>query len=177
MIDTVLKVFLLEDRQMDAELTKRALLKFAPNSVVTVANSEKEFLQRIHWGEYDIVLADYHLPGYNGLEALLYVREHFPHIPFVFVTGQLDNEEKAAAAVLSGANGYVLKENLKQLGEAVSSALDRASANRQKAEELAARRQERSLMLQKALYLVRNADDFTEKGEVEAALQKVLEIG
>ena len=176
MIDSVLKVFLLEDRPADAELTKRALLKFAPHSLITVAKNESEFLERIHWNDYDIVLADYHLPGYNGLEALLYIREHFSHVPFVFVTGQLNNEEKAADAVLSGANGYVLKERLSQLKEAFTSALDWAASHRAAADEQLARTQQRSLMLQKAMYLLEGASDFSEKEDIKQALSQVLAL-
>lgn len=177
MIDQVLKVFLLEDRPMDAELTKRALLKFAPHALITVAKTESEFIQRIHWAEYDIMLADYHLPGYNGLEALLHVREHFAHLPFIFVTGQLNNEEKATEAILHGANGYVLKENLNHLEAAVTAALEKASARRETAERQADRRQQRSLMLQKAMSILDSAQDFPEKDEIQQSLNQVIQLG
>ncbi|NJC27823.1 response regulator [Neolewinella antarctica] len=177
MIDRILKVFLLEDRPVDAELTKRALLKFAPNSVITVANGEQEFLQRIQWAEYDIMLADYHLPGYNGLEALLHVREHFPGMPFVFVTGQINNEQKATEAVLHGANGYVLKENLDQLEGAIKKALKNARDRQQREDLLAEKKQTRSLMLQKAVYLLNSSDDFPKKGEIQEALNQVQALG
>ena len=176
MIERVLKVFLLEDRPMDAALTKRALLKFAPNAVITVANNKAEFLQRVHWSEYDIMLADYHLPGYNGLEALLYVREHFPHMPFIFVTGQLNNEQKAADAILTGANGYVLKDKMEELEGSVEAALEKASSRQAQAEATAEKRQQRSLMLQKAMYILNQAPEFEDKKEIQEALKQVLQL-
>ena len=176
MINQVLKVFLLEDRAMDAELTKRALLKCAPNAVITVANGRKEFDQRIHWAEYDVMLADYHLPGFNGLEALLYVREHFPHLPFVFVTGQLDNEQKAAEAILRGANGYVLKEDLTKLENSICEAMVMASKKKKKADKAANKRQQRSLMLQKAMYLLNQAERFDEQEEIQEALKQAMQL-
>lgn len=176
MIEKVLKVFLLEDRPMEAELTKRALLKFAPNAMITVAKDEKEFLQRIHWSTYDVMLADYRLPDFNGLEALLYVREHFAHLPFVFVTGQLNDEEQATEAILKGANGYVLKQNLDHLEEAVTRALDEAWDRKKAADALTDSRQQRSLMLQKAVYLVEESREFPQKKEILNALKQVSNL-
>ena len=172
----MINVLLLEDRPVDAELTKRAILKFAPSAVITVAKDEKEFKERIHWAEYDIMLADYHLPGYNGLEALLYVREHFPHLPFIFVTGQLNNEQKAADAILRGANGYVLKDKMERLETSVTQALERAHERKLAADAQSERRQQRSLMLQKAIYLLSNTESFENKTDVQEALNKVLEL-
>ncbi len=177
MIDRVINVLLLEDRPVDAELTKRAILKFAPSAMITVAKSEAEFSERVHWTDYDIMLADYHLPGYNGLEALLYVREHFPHLPFVFVTGQLNNEQKAAEAVLRGANGYVLKDKMERLEGSVTTALERARERKLAADAQSEKRQQRSLMLQKAIYLLSNTEaSFEGKAAIQDALQKVLEL-
>ena len=161
---------------MDAELTKRALLKCTPNAIITVANGERQFKERIDWAEYDVMLADYHLPGYNGLEALLYVREHYPHLPFIFVTGQLNNEQKAAEAVLRGANGYVLKEDLGRLEESICEALEVVAEKKAEAESRADRRQQRSLMLQKAIYLLNEAGQFPKKEDVQEALRQVLEL-
>ena len=161
---------------MDAELTKRALLKCAPNAIVTVANGEKQFKERITWAEYDVMLADYHLPGYNGLEALLHVREHHPHLPFIFVTGQLNNEQKAAEAVLQGANGYVLKEDLSSIEESICHAMEVVAEKQSEAETRANRQQQRSLMLQKAIYLLNEAGQFPEKEDIQEALRQVLEL-
>ncbi|MEM0993166.1 MAG: response regulator [Bacteroidota bacterium] len=66
---------------------------------------------------YDLILTDYNLPDYNGLEALLVSKEKMPQVPFVFVTGTLNDEEKVAQAVLRGASGYILKDNLKEIEE------------------------------------------------------------
>ena len=170
MIDEVIKVFILEDRSTDVELNKRYVLKFAPQAVFTVAQTKEAFLERIAWQDYDIILADYHLPDYNGLTALLHVREYYPDTPFVFVTGMLNDEQKSAEAILNGANGYVLKENLRALEGSVKHALSQAAERREKARDKADRAHRRNMLLQKAIHLVKNSDDFAAKQAVSEAL-------
>lgn len=170
MIDDVIKVFILEDRSTDAELNKRYVLKFAPNAVFTVAQTKDAFLERIAWQDYDVILADYHLPDYNGLTALLHVREHYPDTPFIFVTGMLNDEQKSAEAILNGANGYVLKENLRTLEDSVKHALSQAAERRDKARRKADEHYQRNMLLQKAIHLVKNSEDFAAKQAVSEVL-------
>lgn len=115
MIERTLRILLLEDLATDQELIKRQVLKIAPNSIFTTASKKEEFLDKINWVKYDAIISDYNIPGYNGLEAMLKARELMPHVPFIFVTGTLNNEEKAAEVILKGASGYILKENIKDL--------------------------------------------------------------
>ncbi|MBC6992658.1 response regulator [Neolewinella lacunae] len=174
MKDRLLKVFILEDQPMEAELTKRAVLQFAPNAMFTMAATEEEFLQKIQWGEHDVLLADYNLPGYNGLQALLHVREHFPYLPFIFVTGTLNSEQKAAEAILQGANGYVLKDHLEALERSVVNALAKADERRSLNQEKIRRQQYRKLMLQKATTILQATADFPEKTMLEQTLREVM---
>ncbi|WP_273444835.1 response regulator [Neolewinella agarilytica] len=175
MIKEVLNIFLLEDRPAEAELTKRAVFKFAPNAMFTMADSEESFLEKIHWGKYDIMLADYNLPAYNGLEALLYVKEHLPDLPFVFVTGMLNNEQKAADAILEGANGYVIKENMENLQPTVVRVLEESNQRREKARLAAEKTAIRKLMLQKALGMLEQATDFPDREVILDSLRKAME--
>ena len=114
MLDSI-NILILEDSKVDYMMTKRTLLKNAPNALLTQATNREDFEQRISWMEYDLILADYHLPAYNGLEALLYARQHYAEIPFIFLSGTLSDESKVAQAILQGANGYETKENIHQL--------------------------------------------------------------
>ncbi len=70
----------------------------------------------------DLILADYNLPGFDGLTALRIARELRPSAPFIFVSGAL-GEEIAIETLKSGATDYVLKSRLKRLGPAVERAL------------------------------------------------------
>lgn len=168
------KILILEDRRTDLELTKRAVLKAYPTAVITHAVNKDEFLQKINWIKYDLVLADYRLPDYNGLEALLYIREHYPHLPFIFVTGTLDSEESAAEAILRGANGYILKHNLANLPEQMAQAFAWAEKNLAARAEAEDRKRRRQLNLQKAIGLIDSADDFGEKNAVLGLLNQLI---
>ncbi|MBK8635250.1 MAG: response regulator [Saprospiraceae bacterium] len=66
--------------------------------------------------EPHIVISDYNLPDCTGLDLLLYTKQHYPSVPFVFITGMLNDEEKTAEVILNGANGYILKQNVSTVG-------------------------------------------------------------
>lgn len=126
MIDRIINVLILEDLSTDQILLKRHISKKLPNAIFTVADSKESFKERLSWSNYDIIVSDYNLPGYNGLEALLEVKEKMSHVPFIFVTGTLNDEEKAANAILKGASGYLLKQNMNQLGEQLVDTLEKS---------------------------------------------------
>jgi len=83
-----------------------------------------------------IILSDFSLPQFNGLEALKIAREIAPDVPFIYVSGTI-GEERAITALHSGAVDYVLKGNLVRLAPAVRRALDEASARRERRAEQA----------------------------------------
>ena len=85
----------------------------------------------------DLVLSDYHLPSFDGLEALSIVTKGAPDVPFILVTGAL-GEERAVEILKSGATDYVLKDRLSRLPHAVLRAIREADAKaaRKRAEEL-----------------------------------------
>jgi len=160
------KILALEDRKADYQLCKRQVLKHYPEALLTWAADEQEFREKIAWAEYDLVISDYHLPGYNGLEALLYVKEHYPYLPFIFLTGDLNNEEESASAILSGANGYVLKNNLKQLHEHIDKVMAEAGKERAARDENLAIKSANRFALQKAIGLLEQADDFSTREQI-----------
>jgi len=156
-MDRLLKILVLEDRKADFELCKRYLLREIPNAMFTRAANEEEFLEKIARASYDIVIADYNLPGYNGLQALLHVKEHFAHLPFVFLTGTLNSEEKSATAILQGANGYVLKDNISTLYRHVEQAIKTSEEEKRRADIRKAEISERNMSLQKAIGLLQQS--------------------
>ena len=103
---------------------------------ITVAGSRAEFLTALARGGFDLVLADYRLPGFDGLQALALWRERRSDTPFLFVTGSM-GEERAVESLKSGATDYILKDNLARLVPAVRRALKDAeeSAGRLAGEE------------------------------------------
>jgi response regulator RpfG family c-di-GMP phosphodiesterase len=170
----IFKVFILEDMQLDLELNKRQVRKYNPEVLFAVARNRTEFEAKLVDFQPDIVLSDYNLPDMNGLEALLYVREHLDGTPFIFITGILNDEEKVAETILSGASGYLLKENIKKLPDLLTTVVAQNSQVMQQREQEWQRRKEHQLALQKAIGTLRNAD-FAGKDDVLAQLLKLTD--
>lgn len=122
-----LRILFVEDVPAEAELAaaelRRAGLSFESLRVET----REQLIAAL--GEYRpaLVLSDYALPGFNGMEALALTLERAPETPFILVTGST-NEETAVACMKAGAWDYVLKDRLSRLPHAVRAALDRAAA-------------------------------------------------
>src|SRR5262245_55974191 len=113
-----LRLLLVEDSSTDAELILDALRDagFAPDCQRVA--SEAAFLEQLN-ASLDLVLSDYHLPGFSGARALQLTRERGVDVPFILVSGAL-SDEAAAAALREGASDYLLKDRLARLGPAVS---------------------------------------------------------
>lgn len=174
MLDTI-NILVLEDSKVDYMMTKRTILKNAPNAAITQATNREDFEQRISWMEYDLILADYNLPAYNGLEALLYARQHYSAIPFIFLSGTLSDEGKVAQAILQGANGYETKENIHQLWNQVETVLEKTRLKTEELRKLDASRRKRKLQLQKAIGILEQAEKFANKQEVLNILTSINE--
>lgn len=176
MLDKPFNILMLEDMKTDAELVKRQVLKAIPQAVFTVARNRAEFFEKIEWSVPDLVLADYNLPDINGLEALLHIREKKMFLlPFIFITGILNDEEKVAEAVLKGASGYVLKENLHTLPAKLEDVMKKAEAEKNAAQEAERRWREAELTLQKIQSKLSKTSDFEGKEEIQQLLREVLD--
>ncbi len=116
-----LRILVLEDVPSDAELVIRELRRAGITADWTRVETEGDFRAELVRLDPEIVLADYSLPGWNGLSALAVVRRERPELPFIVVTGAID-EETAADCIKAGADDYVLKERLSRLPHAVRSA-------------------------------------------------------
>jgi signal transduction histidine kinase len=142
-----LRVLLLEDSPADAELALAALEAAGLACAAQLAAGRADFERLLARGGHDIVLADYSLPGYTGLEALAHVRAADALLPVILVSGAL-GEERAVEALRAGATDFVLKDNLGRLAPAVLRALEEARERRahqatQAALELSERRLQR----------------------------------
>jgi PAS domain S-box-containing protein len=129
----------------DAELLEyelgRASLSFDERTVDT----RDAFLQQLEDFRPDVILSDYTLPRFDGMAALSLARERAPEVPFLIVTGSV-NEETAVGCMKAGATDYLLKSNLARIGPAIEGALARVhSKNERTRAELALRRSEANL--------------------------------
>jgi signal transduction histidine kinase/DNA-binding response OmpR family regulator len=131
-----LRVLMLEDSPLDAELVQSALLADDLRFEVTRVDDRARFVALLERGGMDLILADYQLPTFDGVTALRLARLRRPEIPFLFVSGAL-GEELAIETVKAGATDYVLKDRLDRLMPAVRRALREAEerAVRHRAEE------------------------------------------
>ena len=126
---TRLRLLLLDDSRADAELSLAALLAARLECEADIATGREDFERLYAAGRYDIVLADYSLPGYTGLDALARVRRADPLQPFILVSGAL-GEERAVEALRAGATDFVLKDNLARLAPAMVRALEESRERR-----------------------------------------------
>lgn len=174
MIQESIKVLIVEDHQTDLELIRRQVLKAAPNAILTTTSKRQEFEDKLKWLPPDIILSDYRLVDFNGLDALLFVKEGYPEIPFIFITGTLKNEQEVANAILKGASGYILKEDLEPLPEKIKEIYQDSLQKRKSKKEKKERLQQARLKLEKAYELV-NKSDLTEKTSISSLLKEVRE--
>ncbi|MCK9283089.1 MAG: PAS domain S-box protein [Rhodocyclaceae bacterium] len=128
-----LQVLLLEDEPVDAELIERELRKAGIDFVARRVDQREPFIRALGEFHPDLVLADYKLPGFSGLEALTIAREQSLGIPFIFVSGTM-GEEFAIETLHQGAADYVLKNHLSKLAPAVNRALLMAGEQRRRKE-------------------------------------------
>src|SRR3984893_6905456 len=118
-----IKILLLEGNPDDAELCIRKLRNVGFHVKVDLARTSREFMAHGQTNTYDVILSDYRLPDWNGLDAFNWLRASGIRAPFVLVTGTL-GDELAIECIKSGVNDYVLKENLERLAVAVRRALE-----------------------------------------------------
>ena len=141
-VTSPLRILLLEDEPRDAELIQELLEGEGFVCETTPVQTRAEFLAALENGEFDIILADYKLPSFDGLSALKLTRDVHPDLPFIFVSGTL-GEEVAIEALKVGATDYVLKTRLSRLAPAVLRAVQERTERRKSEEAL--RRSEKEL--------------------------------
>ena len=124
-----LNVLIIEDNENDADLVIRHLEKANMAGRVRRVESADELKEALQSGQWDVVIADYSLPQFNALAALKIVRETDTDIPFIVVSGTM-GEETAVMIMKSGAQDYIMKDNLTRLIPAISRELTEAKNRR-----------------------------------------------
>jgi len=130
-MDNELRVLIAEDVPTDTELLERTLRKAGLAFTSRCVDTRNAFLRELEDFSPDLVLCDYSMPQFTGMEALELVEELFPSIPLIIVTGSI-NEDTAVKCMKAGAADYLLKEDLKRLGSAVQSALEKVHTRNEK---------------------------------------------
>ena len=112
----------LEDERIDHEIILEYIKRTSLAVNVIHVTNRDDFINTLLTTPLDLVLSDYHLPGFNGAEAIKIIREKLSLIPVILVTGYL-GEELAVKLLREGADDYILKDNLGRLPIAIERAL------------------------------------------------------
>jgi PAS domain S-box-containing protein len=126
-----LRILLLEDSPVDAELIKRLLVKEKKHCEFFLATDGESFRTGLKEFIPDVVISDNSLPQFNSTQALEITRQWFRHLPFILVTGTV-SEEFAAAMINKGADDYILKDRLVRLPAAIDNAIRQRTAEKDK---------------------------------------------
>ncbi|MEG4441014.1 PAS domain S-box protein [Microcoleus sp. AT9_B5] len=117
-----LNILLVEDSPLDAELIEAYLMEGGLQFSLVCVETREDFATALEKQCFDIILADYMLPCFNGIAALEIARTTCPGVPFIFVSATL-GEEVAVETLKSGATDYVLKRRLIRLVPSIQRAL------------------------------------------------------
>lgn len=117
MITAPLRILLVEDSEADVLFIKRSLKKLVEVPEIEVVEDLASCHDKMINFAPDVVISDYNLPTCNGLEILQLVQHINPTVPFIFLTGTINDEELAANTILAGAWGYILKKHMNNLEE------------------------------------------------------------
>src|SRR5207247_9562093 len=118
------RVLMVEDNDHDAVLINRELGRLAPPPDVQHVRTQPAFVAALEGFAPHAILSDHNIPGFSGWEALEIAQRAQPDVPFILVTGSLD-EETAVRYLKGGAADYILKDRLVRLGPALLEALER----------------------------------------------------
>ena len=169
-MERALRILILEDLPSDAELMVYELRQ------AEIAHSYRRVADREHFVAAlaedwpDLILSDFHLPNFDGLEALALAQATCPDTPFIFVSGAM-GEEVAIDALKRGATDYVLKDRLSRLGPAVQRALREAEERRERRQAEAALKESE----ERYRLLVKNLPAVVYKGYVDCAVDFIDE--
>lgn len=131
MISTALRILIVEDSEQDSRLFLRELRQggYEPQSLRV--ESAAALTAALASQEWDLIICDYRLPQFTGLDALKLVQATGRDLPFILVSGAV-GEDQAVAVMKAGAHDFVLKENLSRLPSVVRRELGDAEARRQR---------------------------------------------
>ena len=117
-----MKILLLEDNAMDVKMLTRSLRSEGVTFEFVRVDNEDDYLIELG-NEYDIIISDYIMPLFTGMDALKIRNQKCPYIPFIIVTASV-NERVAVECIQSGADDYIIKEHITRLAAAISRAIE-----------------------------------------------------
>lgn len=128
-MNKLLRVLIVEDSETDAVLLLRELRQSYEPDFERVASAGK--MRSALEKNWDVIISDYSMPGFNGLEAFEILQEKNLDIPFIIVSGAI-GEDIAVNAMTTGVSDYVMKGNLARLVPAIDRELREAESRRER---------------------------------------------
>jgi PAS domain S-box-containing protein len=124
---TSLKILMVEDAPADVDLILHEITKSGIQFNAYVVTTKEEYVKALQVYQPDVILSDYTLEAFNGLQALSYREELAPGVPFILVTVST-NEQTAVQVMKAGADDYVIKEHITHIGTAIKTAIEKKEA-------------------------------------------------
>ena len=163
-----LTVLSLEDSLIDFEIINAKLSGAGYILNISRVDTELDFTDAVRNNQYDIILADYNLYGFDGFQALLIANQYCPDTPFISVSGSI-GEIMAVELLKNGAIDYVLKDRLERLPYAVKRALEEAES------KISSRKIEESLRQSEEKYrtIFENVQDVFYQTELDGIIREI----
>lgn len=142
-----LKILNIEDSSDDSALILRHFTKSGYEVFMDRIETPQAMRAALAGGGWDVIISDYRMPNFSGLEAYAVLKESGLDIPFIIISGTI-GEETAVEAMLAGVNDYMMKNNLSRLVPAIEREMQETANRRARREaEEALRESEKRLQL------------------------------
>jgi CheY-like chemotaxis protein len=129
-MDKILHILILEDRVSDADLMEFRLQEAGIVFTSQRVEKERDYVRALQEFSPDLILSDYDLPQYTGTLALAEAKRLCPEVPFILVTGAIDEIDGLYGEIIAqGARECVLKNHLERLAPAVRRVLRASGGN------------------------------------------------
>jgi CheY-like chemotaxis protein len=126
----IVRILILEDRTSDADLIEFGLQEAGIAFTSQRVAKERDYLRALQEFSPDLILSDYDLPQYTGTLALAAAKRLCPEVPFILVTGEIDENDGLCNEILAqGARECVFKNHLERLAPAVQKVLRVGNGN------------------------------------------------
>ena len=140
---TMLRVLNLADNPLDTDLMQVTLAKGGIACEIVRVQTRADFVSALENDDFDLILADYAVPAFDGLSALQFAQEVRPEMPFILISSTVDNEVAIETMKSSSTTDYVLKNRLELLVPAVHRTVREAEERRERVEEALQKSEER----------------------------------
>ena len=117
------RILHLEDSVLDHDIVQRTLRKADVAFEIVRVEKLADFAQAVLSSSFDVILADYRLPGFTALDAWRALENLPHHPPFILLTGAI-GETAAVDAIKLGMSDYLLKDDLGKLAHVITRAIE-----------------------------------------------------